>query len=120
MSVKFPIIELFDRLAIAQVKWEHTKSNHEELEWYTVQASNFNFDSINDSFEELKKIHHSIWDLEWQLKTGVEDQLSLEEIGRRAVVIRDYNNKRIAIKNLIAEKLGCVIKEIKRDHLSEN
>jgi len=53
------------------------------------------------------------------LKAGREQELPLEEIGRRAIAIRDHNNRRIAIKNALAEQLECPVREIKRDHLSE-
>jgi hypothetical protein len=43
----------------------------------------------------------------------------MDEIGRRAIAIRDLNNKRITLKNSMAEKLKCNIREIKHDHLSE-
>jgi hypothetical protein len=76
-------------------------------------------DFIGPHIERLIEIHNSIWDLESELKTGVEDTLPLEEIGRRAIKIRDYNNKRIDIKNSIATALGDPVLEIKRDHLSE-
>lgn len=115
----FPVIELFDRLAIANVKWNRTKSNKEELDWYSAQINNYDFDSVKKLFEQLESIHNQIWELEWQLKTGVENQLCLEEIGRRAILIRNLNNKRIEIKNSIAKILNCSIREIKKDHLSE-
>jgi hypothetical protein len=117
--IHFPVIELFDRLAIAEVKWQRTGSNLEELEWYKQQAEPYNVKLIESIYTQLKDVHNRIWDLEWQLKTGVEDQLSLEEIGRRAIMIRDYNNKRISIKNQMAEKLNCNVREIKKDHLSQ-
>ena len=64
-------------------------------------------------------IHHAIWDLEWQLKSGVEQMLSLQEIGRRAIAIRDFNNQRIALKNKVAKILGDPVQEIKKDHLAD-
>jgi hypothetical protein len=64
-------------------------------------------------------VHNTIWDLESELKTGREAELPLEEIGRRAIAIRDHNNERIRIKNAIAERLECPVREIKQDHLSE-
>ena len=67
----------------------------------------------------MTDIHHAIWDLEWQLKSGVEQMLSLQEIGRRAIAIRDHNNKRIAYKNSIATILGHPVREIKHDHLAD-
>jgi hypothetical protein len=57
--------------------------------------------------------------LEKELKSGRENELPLEEIGRRAIKIRDWNNKRVSIKNAMAEKLSCPVREIKKDHLSE-
>lgn len=117
--ILFPVIELIDRLAIADVKFQRTEANREELSWYMNQASNLNLDSINELYNELVAIHHQIWDLESELKTGREAELPLEEIGRRAIAIRDHNNKRIALKNAIAERLGCGVREIKQDHLSQ-
>lgn len=115
----FPVIELFDRYAIACVKWQRTKSNEEELLYYEQKVSQFDIDLVHEPLESLTSIHNIIWDLEWQLKTGVEDQLPLAEIGRRAIAIRDFNNKRVAYKNEIAELLKDTVKEIKQDHLSE-
>ena len=116
----FPVIELIDRLAIAEIKFYRSNgANQEELDWYQTQAGAYNLDSIQTEFLKLKDIHNTIWDLEGLLKSGREDELSLEEIGRRAISIRDHNNKRIAIKNSIASQLGCSVREIKKDHLSE-
>jgi len=116
--MKFPIIELIDRYAIAKLKWQKTQSNKEELDFYTDQVSEIDTSSITDLIEDLTEIHREIWNLEWQLKQGVEDQLPLEEIGRRAIKIRDYNNKRVAIKNKCAEMLSSNVKEVKTNHLS--
>jgi hypothetical protein len=115
----FPVIELVDRLAIAEVKFKRTKANEEELLWYMNQALRIDIGEIVDEYENLKQIHNEIWDLEAELKTGREAELSLEEIGRRAIAIRDHNNKRVALKNSMAAKLNCAVREIKQDHLSE-
>ena len=120
MNIKFPLIELIDRLAIADVKFKRTNgANEEELNWYMNQATSFDLDSISDLYADLIAIHTEIWELEALLKTGREQELPLEEIGCRAIAIRDHNNKRIAVKNAIAEKLDCPVREIKQDHLSE-
>ncbi len=117
--MKFPIIEFFDRLAIAEIKWERTNVNFDELSWYQTQLKDYDMSLVLNQFEELKNIHNTIWDLEKELKSGKEDMLDLAEIGRRAIMIRNWNNKRVAVKNQIAEILSCSVKEIKRDHLSE-
>ena len=119
MNPVFPVIELVDRLAIAEIKFERTKANEPEVLWYMNQALRIDISKIVDEYEELKRIHNRIWDLEAELKTGRESELSLEEIGRRAITIRNHNNKRVALKNAMAEKLNCSVKEIKKNHLSE-
>jgi hypothetical protein len=119
MNPIFPIIELVDRLAIAEVKFHRTKANEEELLWYKNQSLRIDLAQIVNEYEDLKRIHNEIWELEAELKTGREAELSLEEIGRRAIAIRDHNNKRIRLKNSMAEKLNCSVREIKKDHLSE-
>ena len=119
MNPKFPIIELIDRLAIAEVKFQRTGANEEELAWYKNQAIHINLIQIVSEYENLKRTHNEIWNLEAELKSGREAELTLEEIGRRAIAIRDHNNKRVALKNAIAEKLDCPVREIKKDHLSQ-
>jgi hypothetical protein len=115
----FPIIELVDRYAIAKLKFDKTQANNDELDFYGNQLESFDLTQIQNELTELYNIHSRIWSLESELKTGREAELPLEEIGRRAIAIRDHNNKRIALKNLMAEKLGCGVREIKKDHLSE-
>ena len=97
MTLHFPVVELVDRFVIAHLKFDRTQANQEELDWYTNQ----------------------IWELESELKSGTEHKLSLEEIGRRAIEIRNWNKKRITLKNSMAEKLNCSVREIKQDHLSQ-
>lgn len=116
----FPVIELFDRLVIAKIKWQRTGANALELEFYESQTQRYNLDLIQDLLAQLTEVHNTIWDLEKELKSDTEQQLDLSEVGRRAVQIRNWNKKRIAIKNLIAEKLHDHVFEIKHDHLSQS
>ena len=115
----FPVIELFDRLAIAEVKFKKTRANEQELIWYQRQVQDFDLTAVSNLYDDLKEIHQEIWVLEAELKSGKEEELPLEEIGRRAIAIRNKNNKRIRIKNAMADLLGDSIQEIKKDHLSE-
>lgn len=115
----FPVIELLDRLAIAEIKFQRTNANQEELQWYQRQVDALDMQLIQQEFKKLKDIHNQIWDLESDLKTGVEHKHSLEEIGRRAIEIRNLNNRRIALKNAMAEAMQCPVREIKQDHLSQ-
>ena len=119
MKQFFPIIELVDRYCIAKLKFYKTQSNQEELDFYIQQLESYDLISIKLELDKLYDIHSCIWDLEAELKSGVEHQLSLETIGQRAIAIRNCNNQRVALKNSLAEKLGCAVREIKQQHLSE-
>ena len=116
-----PVLELIDRLCIARVKYQRTNgANQSELDWYEQQFAMLPQSAELDfNVEAMTAIHNAIWELEWELKTGVEENLPLEEIGRRAIRIRDYNNKRISFKNSLASLLGHPVREFKHDHLSE-
>jgi len=119
LHITFPLVELIDRLAIARLKFEITKENKPELDHYELQANKFDLSLVAAEISDLIEIHREIWNLEYLLKTGCEDQLSLEEIGRRAIAVRNSNRKRIQLKNYIAEKLNDPIREIKKEHLSQ-
>lgn len=122
-----PELELIDRLCIARIKHERTSgANQDELDWYEDRYSELiatltaeQRATLDHNIQEITVIHNRIWDLEWQLKSGVEHLLELDEIGRRAIAIRDWNNKRITYKNSIAELFGLKLREIKTDHLSD-
>jgi hypothetical protein len=118
----FPVIELADRYVIAKLKYMKTNgANQAELDFYQAQLDlgQYDLDLISEELAQLFEIHSGIWALEAELKSGRESELSLEELGLRAIQIRNLNNQRIRLKNIIAEQLGCAVKEIKRDHLSE-
>jgi hypothetical protein len=119
LDINFPVVELIDRLAIARLKFEITKENKLELDYYELQASKFDLSVVSNELNTLIEVHREIWNLEYLLKTGCEDQLSLEELGRRAIAVRNSNRKRIQLKNCIAEKLNDPIREIKKNHLSQ-
>jgi hypothetical protein len=122
-----PVLELIDRLCIARIKHERTQgANQDELDWYEDKYRQLiaimdarQRETLDHNIAEITVIHNKIWDLEWQLKSGVEHLLSMDEIGRRAIAIRDWNNRRITYKNSIAELFGLKMREIKTDHLSD-
>jgi hypothetical protein len=123
-----PVLELIDRLCIARIKFERTKGgNQAELTWYEQHYQQL-IDTLTQdqqavldhNIAEITVIHNRIWDLEWQLKSGVEHLLPMDEIGRRAIAIRDWNNRRITYKNSIAELFALDLREIKTDHLSDS
>jgi hypothetical protein len=69
---------------------------------------------LNEKVLELVKHHSYVWSLEDDFKKGRIDSLPLEEIGRRAIHIRDVGYKRQELKNALAESVGDSVREIKQ------
>ena len=120
MTIFFPIVELLDRLVIARIKLRKLGGeNQAEYDYYMDQAQQYDLDSVQELLDKLEDIHLRIWALESDIRRGLEGTLGLEEVGRRAIEIRNFNNQRVRIKNELAEQLQCPVREIKRDHVSE-
>lgn len=68
----------------------------------------------------LSTMNGEIWNLEHEMRKCAEGQAnhSLQEVGRRAIKIRDLNRKRIEYKNEINALLGSHFRETKVNHLS--
>ena len=113
--MKFPVIELVDRYCIAVVKFEKTHgANNEELRFYEAQIAHLDRAIIQKHLDALYEIHYRIWNMEDDFKKCRIDNAPLEEIGRRALEIRDLNNHRVETKNKIAELVGDSVREIKQ------
>lgn len=67
----------------------------------------------------LTQMNFEVWNLENEIRRGGEDKFSLEEIGRRALKVRDYNRKRIQYKNEINQLSGLGFREFKTQHRSQ-
>jgi hypothetical protein len=113
--MKFPIIELVDRYCIAKLKFAKLGNNKEELDFYTEQLHDINFELIKDELDQLYQVHAEVWDLEDDFKKfRVEHLYDLAEVGRRALHVRDVMHKRYDLKNAMAEKLNDPIREMKK------
>lgn len=66
----------------------------------------------------LAMMNFEIWNLENEIRNGGEDKFSKEEIGNRAIKIRDLNRKRIHYKNKLNELVGHFT-EFKVNHRSQ-
>jgi len=126
--IPMPISEIADRYSICVLKRERTGANMlKEIQMYIDEIIEFwktrdNGKEVNDIFsyaERLYNINAEIWDLESDIRKGREGELGLEEVGRRAIKIRDLNKKRVAIKNEIVEEYGEGFKDIKINHASD-
>ena len=66
--------------------------------------------------EILYEINGEMWNAEYAIRKGQDDNLGLEEIGRRALRIRDLNRIRMKIKNDIVELTGDGFKDCKMNY----
>lgn len=112
--MKFPIIEIVDRYAIAVVKFDNTQgANKEELDFYLAQMDEVGIPTTQPLIVELIEHHRYVWSLEDDIKKGRADSLPMDEIGRRALHVRDVMRKRVELKNLLADLYNDPVKEIK-------
>ena len=119
--MKFPVIEIVDRYTIAVVKHEKTNgANQEELDFYLEQMKEANINPSDVKVIELIEHHRYVWLLEDDFKKAKIDALPLEEIGRRALYIRDIGYRRVDLKNALAEMVDDPVREIKQDHVTNS
>ena len=104
--------EIADRYSIIKLKSERTDVDCKE-EFDTLK-NELNGDEIYAYVNQLYEVNGRIWDLESDIRKGKEGELGLEEVGRRAIMIRDFNKERINIKNTINTiyKTGFIEKKI--------
>ena len=85
------------------------------MDFYLEQLKSININPINNKIIELIEHHSYVWSLEDDFKKGRIDQLPLDEIGRRAIHIRDIGYKRQDLKNALAEFIDIDnVREIKQ------
>jgi hypothetical protein len=119
--MKFPVIEIVDRYTIAVVKHKKTNgANQEELDFYLEQMKEANINPSDIKVIELIEHHSYVWSLEDDFKKAKIDSLPLEEIGRRALYIRDIGYRRVDLKNALAEMVNDPVREIKKDHVTNS
>ena len=121
--MEMPLPEILDRFTIVKLKLERIKDNSiiPEYEAYKEAIESFKdkgFKIKQEWINELYEYNRKIWDLEFDIRRGKEGELGLEEVGRRAIAIRELNKLRVGIKNKIAEETGSGFKDIKMNHAS--
>ena len=75
---------------------------------------------LADLVEKLFIVDMKIWSLESDIRGGKEAKLSMEEVGKRALSIRDLNKYRIDLKNALNKRFDPenFYEEIKVKHIS--
>lgn len=122
--MEMPLPEILDRLSIIQLKIERIGEPHliKEKDEYEKAVKEFEKRGVRIKKEWLKdlyEINGKIWDFESDIRKGKEKELGLEEVGRRAILIREWNKKRVAIKNKIVEATNSGFKDVKMNHASQ-
>lgn len=115
--------EVLDRYSILQLKKERLTENESrpiELEYWTFRGEAFeylkNHPKLEPLLSGLYSVNGKIWDLEFDIRRGLEGKLGLDEVGRRALQIRDLNRQRIKYKNDIVDVMGTGYKDVKMNH----
>lgn len=110
--------DIVDRYTICKLKSERLNLDlSEEINQLKMEIDLY--DDLDDFINNLYDVNGKIWDLESDIRKGNEEILGLEEIGRRALKIRDLNNIRVNYKNIINSNLGEGFIEYKMNHGSE-
>lgn len=116
--MKMAISEIADRLSIGILKHQRTDNDMtDEIEIYRNEL--MGYDGIENFIELLIEVNGKIWDLEADIRLGKEGMLGLEEVGRRAILIRDLNKIRIGYKNQLVKLYKEGFIDIKINHASE-
>lgn len=124
--IPMQLADIMDRMSILQLKEERLGEilieSADYRTYYTkyVQSADLLLqEKLNTLLVNLYVVNGEIWNLESDIRQGKEGMLGLEEVGRRAIAIRDFNKERIRLKNHITDLVGEKYKEIKINHASE-
>jgi tetratricopeptide (TPR) repeat protein len=115
--MKMPISEIADRYSIALLKKERANADNDQ-EINVLYQELVKYDQALNFVEKLKEINGQIWDLESDIRKGKENELGLEEVGRRAIAIRGLNKIRVSYKNEMVNIYGEGFEDIKMNHAS--
>lgn len=120
LNLKMSLGDAVDRLTILSLKIyygeEAAISEHRYIEKGLDEAG-YNGKLITNVIR-LGAMNQMIWNLENEIRRHGTDKFTLEEIGKRAVKIRDFNRKRVQYKNAIS-KMSKDYTEYKINHRSQ-
>lgn len=128
--MEYPLDEILDKRSIIQLKVERTNEEgksrlEQEFKDYSNAIEEYIQKGVCTQKEaenwhgKLYGVNGRTWDLETKIRKGQIGDLSLEEIGKTAIAIRENNGKRISIKSYIVEKTGVGYTDIKINHASQ-
>ena len=117
-----PLPEVVDRYTIARLKLERldetqidVESMKEEIEYYK-SGIDFENEKLSELTNELYVVNGRIWDTESSIRMGLDKQMTLDEVGNRALRVRDLNRIRMKVKNDIIDLTGDGFKDCKMNY----
>jgi len=131
INMRYPLDELLDKRSIIQLKIERIEDNSDkerlkkEFEDYTKAIEEYvkervcSFKQVKEWHKELYEANGTTWNLETNIRKGQTGDMSLDEIGKTAIKIRESNGVRVRIKSKIVETVGIGYKDIKINHASQ-
>lgn len=116
--IRTPIDTVLDNYCIALLKLANTGDENykkvirdcvAEFDNYSVKDREF----LDEAGTQLLNIHSQIWETEGAIRRAEEENLGLEEVGRRALKVRDLNRERQNVRALVIEYFGEGVKDVK-------
>lgn len=114
--------DMIDRLTILYLKVDHGEyALVTQLEDFIIGVAEkvSKYDTatrkeILDLKNSLFLSNRNIWNLESDIRQGKEGKLGIEEVGKRAIQIREFNKERVRLKNEIEK--AAAIWDVKLEH----
>lgn len=117
-----PVPEVADRYTIALLKIERLDASEidvpemqRQIDYYKEGLALDNPELAN-LVDKLYHVNGLMWDAEHAIRKGQDEGLGLEEIGKRAIHIRDLNRDRMKVKNDIIDLTGDGFKDAKMNY----
>tara|TARA_R110002020_G_scaffold276042_7_gene491278 strand:+ start:2721 stop:3098 length:378 start_codon:yes stop_codon:yes gene_type:complete len=117
-----PIPEVADRYTIALLKIERLDASEIDVDEmqrqidYYKEGLDLGNPELASLVDKLYHVNGLMWDAEHAIRKGQDEGLGLEEIGTRAIHIRDLNRDRMKVKNDIIDLTGDGFKDAKMNY----
>jgi len=123
--IKMTIVDVIDRYCITFLKYSRVSSVEFEKELSTLRQEFSNYfgrkrAKIWEFVNKLYDIHSELWDTEASIRAAKEEDLGLEEVGRRALKVRDLNRERQRVKNEVIDYFNEGYKDCKVNYAGGN
>jgi len=103
--MKYTVGDILDRYSILILYKRYTDTMDLELKKYEKEYKKLLDKGLpSDIIQDFVDINSEIWNLEADIRNCVE--MPLEELGLRAIQIREFNKVRVRLKNKVAKKYG--------------